>query len=134
MTRIQEAILHIITGSKGHMTADQVFALVRQTHPTASLSTVYRNLNAFADAKKIRRIQRATGADYFERNLLPHDHAYCVKCGKVSDFMVPELKGFLAMNFEYPIISFELLVNYRCPECAKEESESNLIKEKGESR
>lgn len=122
MTRIQESIYTIIAESEGHMTAEQVLTLVRQIHPTVSLSTVYRSLNIFADAGKIRRIQRATGADYFERNLLRHDHAYCVKCGRVSDFAVSGLKEFLAGNFEHSILSFELLVNYVCPECASEQA------------
>lgn len=99
------------------MTAEQVLLEVRQTHPTASLSTIYRNLNLFAEAGRIRRIQRASGADYYERNLSPHDHAYCAKCGRVSDFVIPGLTDFLAENFEHPIVSFELLVNYVCPAC-----------------
>lgn len=117
MTKIQESIFQIIARSNGHMTANQVLALARQIHPSVSLSTVYRNLNIFADAGKIRRIIRANGADYYERNLIPHDHAYCEKCGRVSDFVIPDLKDFLARNFEHPIVSFELLVNYVCPEC-----------------
>lgn len=119
MTEIQEAILTIIAKSNGHLIADQVLTLVRHSHPTVSLSTVYRNLTFFADEGKIRRIRRTTGADYYERNIIPHDHAYCVNCGRVSDFTMPELKSSLAKHFEYPILSFELLVNYMCPECAR---------------
>lgn len=112
--------MHIIKDADGHMTADQVLTLIRRIHPTVSLSTVYRNLNIFADTGKIRRIQRATGADYYERNLIPHDHAYCVKCDKISDFVVSDLKDFLAKRFAYKILSFELMVNYVCPGCARE--------------
>lgn len=117
MTKTQKSILHIITQSCGHMTAEQVLAATRQMHPSVSLSTVYRNLNIFADAGKIRRIQRANGADYYEKNLVPHDHAFCVKCGSISDFTISGLQDFLKGNFEHPILSFELLVNYVCPEC-----------------
>lgn len=134
MTRIQESIYSIIAESNSHLTADQVLGLVREKHPTASLSTVYRNLNAFADSAKIRRIQRATGADYYDRNLVPHDHAYCVRCGGVSDFAVPGLQDFLAKNFEYPILSFELLVNYICPACARKQSETHPTSEKGQRK
>ncbi len=117
MTRVQEAILNIVMDTGGHLTAEQVLALAKKIHPTASASTVYRNLNLFAGVGKIRRIQRAASADYYERNLAPHDHAYCVKCGRISDVTIPDLKDFLAKNFEYPILSFDLLVNYVCPEC-----------------
>lgn len=117
MTRIQTSILDTIARSHGHMTAEQVLASVRQLHPTVSMSTVYRNLNIFADTGKIRRIQRAASADYFEKNLMPHDHAFCVECGSISDFTISGLKDFLAGNFSHPILSFELLVNYVCPAC-----------------
>jgi Fe2+ or Zn2+ uptake regulation protein len=117
MTKIQESILSTIAASSGHMTADQVLVELRQLHPSVSLSTIYRNLNIFAAAGRIRRIQRATGADYYEKNLAPHDHAYCQRCGKVSDFVIPGLTDFLTENFEHPIVSFELLVNYVCPAC-----------------
>lgn len=117
MTKIQKTIFDTVAQSGGHVTAEQVLCLARQVHPSVSLSTVYRNLNIFADAGKIRRIQRTTGADYYEKNLVPHDHAYCLKCGKVSDFFVAGLKSYLANKFEHPIVSFELLVNYVCPDC-----------------
>ncbi len=131
MTQIQTSIYHIISQSNGHMTAEQVLLLVRQTHPTASLSTVYRNLNLFADAGQIRRIQRATSADYYERNLQPHDHAHCVKCGKMSDLTITGLKDFLRKDFQYPICSFELVINYVCPECAGKQAPKDPTAIKG---
>lgn len=118
MTKIQASILHTISRTDAHLTAEQVLSSVRQEHPTVSLSTVYRNLNIFADTGRIRRIQRAACADYYERNLAPHDHAVCVRCGSISDFTVSGLKDFLVGNFAHPILSFELLVNYVCPDCA----------------
>ncbi len=117
MTKIQESICRIVLESDDHVTAEQVLAAVKKEHPTVSLSTTYRNLNIFADTGRIRRIQRAIGADYYERNLDPHDHAYCVRCGKIMDIKIPELKGILERSFPYPILSFDLLVNYVCPAC-----------------
>lgn len=118
MTKIQTSIFEIVQQTDGHLTAEQVLGRAKEIHPTVSLSTVYRNLNIFADTGKIRRIQRAASADYYEKNLAPHDHAYCVNCGRISDFAIADLKDYLARNFEYPILSFELLVNYVCPDCA----------------
>lgn len=118
MTKTQQSILAIVQQTDGHLTAEQVLGQAKQLHPSVSLSTVYRNLNLFADAGKIRRIQRATSADFYEKNLAPHDHACCVNCGGIADFTVPDLKGYLVQHFEYPILSFELLINYVCPQCA----------------
>ncbi len=123
MTKIQDSILRIILRSDTHMTAEQVLVAVKQVHLSASLSTVYRNLSLFAEAGKIRRIQRATGADFFERNIEPHDHAYCIKCGRVMDLSIPALGEFLSSHFAHPILSFDLVVNYMCLDCKNQQNE-----------
>ncbi len=117
MTQAQQQILALLQRANTHLTAEQVHTLVRKEHPSVSLSTVYRNLTQFADTGKIRRIRRAGSQDCFEGNLTPHDHAYCVLCGRVSDLRIPSLKGFLKEHFNHPILSFDLLVNYVCPDC-----------------
>ena len=124
MTKIQQSILDTIAQSSGHQTAEQVLASVRGTHPTVSLSTVYRNLNAFSDMGKIRRIERAATADCYERNLVPHEHAHCVKCDSVSDFSILGFKDYLEKDFGHPILSFDLVVNYICDECLSNLSET----------
>lgn len=117
MTQTQQSILDVVFQTEGHVTAEQVLALVRQIHPSVSLSTVYRNLDIFAQTGRLRRIKRAGGADYYDKTLAPHDHAYCVKCSKISDFTIAELASFLSGRFDHPILSFELLINYVCPDC-----------------
>lgn len=119
MTKIQQAILDVVRGHDGHLTADQVHRRVRRQHPTASLSTVYRNLNTFADDGIIRRKPRSAAPDFYERNLTPHDHAQCTECGAISDLVVPELSGFLKERVEGEIVSFDLIVNHVCAQCAR---------------
>lgn len=118
MTKIQQAILDVVRGHDGHLTADQVHQRVRREYPTASLSTVYRNLNTFADDGIIRRKPRSAAPDFYERNLNPHDHAQCAQCGAISDLVVPELAGFLKERVDGEIISFDLIVNHVCARCA----------------
>lgn len=121
MTKVQKVLLDIVLQTDGHLSAEEVFQLARRQFPTIALGTVYRNLNQFAYAKRIRRVVRAEGADYFERNTAPHDHAVCARCGRLSDIRIPTLHQFLSEQTGCTILDFDLNICYICPDCAQKE-------------
>lgn len=45
MTKYAQKICQIISSSRQHMTAEQIFDALRQAYPTVALATVYNNLN-----------------------------------------------------------------------------------------
>jgi Fe2+ or Zn2+ uptake regulation protein len=53
----------------------------------------------------------------YEGNLIPHEHAFCAKCGKVSDFTIPDFSEFIAENVNGEVISIDVSVKYICEEC-----------------
>lgn len=116
MTKVQEAVMDTVQSS-GHLTADQAYLKVKQVLPSASLSNVYRNLNQFADHGWIRRIQRANKADVYDKSTFPHDHVFCMKCGKVSDIKIDGLGDYIKANCNVPVESFDLVINCICPDC-----------------
>lgn len=117
MTGIQKSVLDAVVNSSGHLSAEEVFKLVRKKHPKVSVGTVYRNLNMFVKKNRLGRVERAGGPDYFDANIFPHDHVFCAKCGKMHDIAVPELREFLSAHTAFRIISYELNVSAVCPEC-----------------
>ena len=121
MTRVQKAILDVVVQSGRHLSADEVYWIVKRQFPSIALGTIYRNLNQFADSKLIRRVARADAADYFEGNTSSHDHALCIRCGQVTDITIPNLKDFLKGQMNGEIVSFDLTVNYICPGCSKKD-------------
>lgn len=121
MTNAQRAILNAVIQSGRHLSADEVYWIVRQRFPSIALGTIYRNLNRFADSGRIRRVVRANSADCFEGNTLPHDHALCIRCGNMTDIKIPHMNEFLKSQIDYDIISFDLIVNYICPDCSGKE-------------
>lgn len=119
MTKVQKAILDAVIQSGRHLSADEVYWIVKRQFPSIALGTIYRNLNRFADSKRIRRVARADAADCFEGNMSPHDHALCVRCGRMTDIVIPSLKDFLKGQMNGDIVSFDLTIHYICPECMK---------------
>ena len=56
MTKYAERILNIINESSEHMTAEQIFLILKKKEPKVVLATVYNNLNMLCDKELIRKI------------------------------------------------------------------------------
>jgi Fe2+ or Zn2+ uptake regulation protein len=117
MTSLQKSMLSLIKGSRRHFTAEDVLAGLRSEYPTVSIATVYRNLDIFTRKGQIKKITIADGKSICEGNLLPHEHTICVKCGKISDFSVPNLTDIIAYSVAGEVVSFDLIVQNICAEC-----------------
>ena len=90
--RQREEIIKVIKNSYDHPTAEDIYMTVKAKDPAVSRSTVYRNLNLLVENKLINKIPMQIGADRFDYIRKPHNHAICIKCGKIFDF---------EYNFEY---------------------------------
>ena len=117
MTSLQKSMLSLLKDGAGHFTAESVLAELRKEHPSASLATVYRNLDIFTREGRIRKVAIADRYSVYEGNLVPHEHAVCAKCGKVSDFAIPNFSELIAENVNGEIIRVDLSVKYICEEC-----------------
>lgn len=56
MTKYEKAIFQIVEASRSHMTAEQVFAALRQQYPNVVLATVYNNLNRLWENGQIQKV------------------------------------------------------------------------------
>lgn len=81
----REEILRTIKTSEHHLDASGVYKMVRKTIPNISLGTVYRNLNDLEKNGFIKKIKLKNGNDVYDKNVVNHNHIYCVSCGKVMD-------------------------------------------------
>jgi len=68
-----------------HVTADQLFGMLRENGEKVSKATVYNTLNLFADKGLIREILVDPAHVYFDSNNTPHHHFYNVDEGVLFD-------------------------------------------------
>ena len=120
MTKYEKRILEIVETSRDHLTAEQVFAILRQTYSTVVLATVYNNLNRLWQAGRIRKISVEGMVDRYDR-LERHDHLVCKKCGKLLDLYLADLTHQLQQQVNVPIISYDLKLLYICDECKEKQ-------------
>lgn len=116
MTKYEKKIYELIAASRSHMTAEEVFAALRETYPTVALATVYNNLNKLSAAGLIRRITMQGAPDRYDRTER-HDHLVCRECGALADLCLADLTAELQRQVKVPILAYDLKLFYLCPAC-----------------
>lgn len=85
-------IARVLFARPAHLSADQVWALVRESSPDTSRSTVYNTLNRFVDKRLIRELLVEPGRVIYDSNMTPHHHLYRSDTGEVSDLSPESLR------------------------------------------
>lgn len=116
MTKYEKAIFQIVESSRSHMTAEQVFAALRQQYPNVVLATVYNNLNRLWENGQIQKVSVEGMSDRYDR-IAQHDHLVCKECGKLLDIDLKDLTRQLQKQVGVPILSYDLKLVYLCEEC-----------------
>ncbi|MBD3286314.1 transcriptional repressor [candidate division WOR-3 bacterium] len=78
-------ILKYLIGNPIHPTAEEIYRDVKGEQPNISRATVYNTVNMLVRLGEIRELGCTSGCRRFEPDLTPHDHALCVKCGRLFD-------------------------------------------------
>ncbi len=88
-TKQRQAILEAIEQHGGHLTADEIYKLVKRRFPRLSLGTVYRNLRVLVAQSSVRELDFGMAITYFESVKEPHYHLICRICFKITDAEMP---------------------------------------------
>lgn len=101
LTPQRQTILNVfMTHASEHLSADDVFNLVRRLHPDIGLATVYRTLDLLAELGVLQRIDFGDGRARYELRdpeQHHHHHLICTRCGRVEEFQADLLEPLEAM-------------------------------------
>jgi Fur family ferric uptake transcriptional regulator len=124
MTNQREIILRELRKSKRHLSADELYDIVKKVMPRISLATVYRNLEILSEAGLIGKLEISGRQKRFDFDVSDHDHIYCVMCHKVDNLDI-ERKNIdseqLGATAGYTITGYRVEIIGICPECQKKE-------------
>lgn len=116
MTKQRKRVLDVLKNSCMHLTADQIFTILKEEGESMVFATVYNSLNYLVDNGYIRRLHIHATTDHYDGNLMPHDHFFCNKCGSVID--IPSTKMNLKkVDTENQIESYEMIYYGICKTC-----------------
>jgi len=120
MTKNRKLILDIIKNSKGHLTADEIMTEARKGCPSIAKGTIYRNLGLMTDEGLLRKVSVIGGPDHYDDRTDPHQHMVCAKCGAITDVTFGDnIKDKIEQIVGTDILSFDMQINYVCPNCRK---------------
>ena len=122
MTKNARFILEIINSAETHLTAEQIYLRLKEKNEKAALATVYNNLSFLYREGFIRKVSVEGCPDRFDR-MTRHDHIVCRRCGKLSDIALEDLTQKLQSQMDFPMISYDLKINYICADCLKKRNE-----------
>ncbi len=81
-------IIKILSESKSHPSAADIYDKVKAVYPMVSLNTIYKNLAMLASMSEVREIKTLQNAVHFDGDTSPHGHIICEKCGKIADVTI----------------------------------------------
>lgn len=116
MTRYARMILDIINNSSDHLTAEQIYLILKNNNEKVVLATVYNNLAFLYKEGLIRKVLVEGASDRYDR-IRRHDHLVCKNCGKIMDITLEDLTATLQKQLGFKIDSYDLRVNYLCEDC-----------------
>jgi len=79
------AIMEFFEGNKSHPSINAVYENLKAVYPSISVSTVYNTVETLVKNNFLTELPIAKGKSFYDPDMSEHDHAYCVKCGKVFD-------------------------------------------------
>ncbi len=116
------AVFRLVSRSRVHPTAEDVFLGVRTEVPGISLATVYKSLETLVSCGLAKKLNPADGSARCCGRTEPHHHARCLACGSVSDVageLAPaELAALRSQTNGFHLVSYELELTGYCSDCA----------------
>jgi len=113
-------VLNSVRQLKNHATADEIYNLIVEEHPSIGRGTVYRNLRILVEDCEIRKVEIPGDADRFDHICGKHYHVRCVKCGKVFDVdmnPLPDLQGKIKDTQGIEFFDYDIVFKGICPDC-----------------
>ncbi|PIQ88245.1 MAG: transcriptional repressor [Candidatus Omnitrophica bacterium CG11_big_fil_rev_8_21_14_0_20_42_13] len=101
-SRQRHAILNIFLKTEKHLTALELYNLVKKEHPGIGYATVYRSLKLLCEAGLCRELKFEDGTARYEHlyGHKHHDHLICTSCGKFVEIIDQEIEGLQEKIFK----------------------------------
>ncbi|MFB9275940.1 Fur family transcriptional regulator [Cohnella cellulosilytica] len=105
----------LLENEKDHLSAEDVFMLVRQKFPEIGLATVYRTLELLAELHIVQKMNFGDGVARFDLRQEGHDHMHhhlvCRVCGaleEIQDDWLVELEQRVANEYGFKVTDHRL--------------------------
>ena len=122
LTRQREQIVKVFLAQKEHVSAEELYLLVKKKSPEIGYTTVYRTLKLLAEADLAHARNFQNGYARFEpaHHVDHHDHLICRKCGNITEFVNEHIEAMqkeVARKHGFRITDHTLDIYGVCRDC-----------------
>lgn len=113
----------LLDNGEGHLSAEDVYNLVKLKNPEIGLATVYRTLELLAEMEVLQKMNFGDGRSRYELNegeVHHHHHLICLNCGLVTEFtddLLETLEEAIASKSGFKIVDHDLKFYGLCEKC-----------------
>lgn len=129
-------VLEVLASQRDkHMTAEDIYELVKEDYPEIGLATIYRSVQLLLEMQLVDRINLDDGCVRYEIGDLfdgetkhHHHHLICRDCGNVIPFkndLLDELEDYIEQQTGFHVLDHELKLYGQCRECLDKRSGTN---------
>lgn len=105
----------------GHISIDEIYENIKESNPSMSLATIYKNLASMQEAKIIDEVKLPNQKQRYELTKNPHIHLICENCGKIVDMelngSLESLKKTCANASSFDVKEASVVLLGICPQC-----------------
>ncbi|MBC9785979.1 transcriptional repressor [Heliobacterium chlorum] len=118
----------LLLDEDGHLSAEDLYGIVKQQHPEIGLATVYRTLELLADMDILQKMDFGDGRLRYELTgdeAHHHHHLICTQCGKVYEFeddLLDSLEQAIQKRKNFKIVDHQLKFFGICHHCQNQET------------
>jgi Fur family ferric uptake transcriptional regulator len=124
ITPQRQIILKTFINNVGkHLSAEEVYKIVKKNNPEIGLATIYRTLDLLAEIDVLQKINFDEGKSRYEFNddsSHHHHHLICVKCGKVLEFeddLLESIEKEISKKSNFEILDHKVKFYGYCEDC-----------------
>jgi Fur family transcriptional regulator, ferric uptake regulator len=122
ITHQRETIMRIFQEEASkHLSAEDVFEVLRKNNEQISLATTYRTLRILVEMNILRELDFAESHKHYELvedGHSPHHHIICLNCNKTIEFendAINKLGEKIAKQYGLEIIDLQFQILAKCP-------------------
>ena len=118
----RENVLKMLYDSGKHYTPEEIYGEVKKKYdPKIGVSTVYRSLILFEEAKLVNVVSIAKDIKRYEINCnIHHDHIVCMNCGVIAEFQnksIEKMQNEVASELGFKLIDHDMTLVGICAKC-----------------
>ncbi len=130
----EATVLVLLENEKDHLSAEEIYMLVKKKSPEIGLATVYRTLEMLTELKVVDKVSfndglsrydvRKEGAKHF------HHHLLCLECGsieEVEDDLLGDVELIVEKKYHFLVKDHRLTFHGICSKCQLKKKEQAVL-------